>query len=266
MELRIEPYQLAERPQFNYAELKAAVEEKMALYEAAIYTDDKIKEAKADKAALNKLRKALNDERIAREREYMQPFAEFKAQVNEIIGIIDKPIKAIDVQVRDFEDRKKAEKRAAIYDYWQETGAPEWLHSCKAQWLNTSYSMKTIKAEIDANIEQAEKDLAVIRALPMYAFDAEEYYKGTQSLAEAVSKAHRLQERDARKAAWEAERQRMADEAASLKNPQRAEPEPADLPTEPHREWIAFQAYLTPEEARALGQYMKSNGIQYKAV
>lgn len=268
MELRIEPYQLAERPQFNYAELKAAVEEKMALYAAAIYSDDQIKQAKTDKTALNKLRKALNDERIKREREYMQPFAEFKAQVNEIIGIIDKPVAAIDRQVKDFEERKRAEKQQAIIEYWEETGAPEWLHTIKSSWLNASYSMKTIKAEIDANIEQAEKDLAVIRALPEYAFEAEDCYKGTQSLAEAVSEAHRLQEQAARKAAFEAQQAaKAAEEPATIRNPQRVEPEiRTEAPAQPKREWIAFQALLSTEEARALGQYMKSNGIQYKAV
>lgn len=264
MELRIAPYQPAEAPQFNYAELKAMLEEKMALYEAAIYSDDQIKEAKADKAALNKLRKALNDERIKREREYMEPFNAFKAQINELIAIVDRPVAAIDVKVKDYEERKKAEKRAEIYDYWKEAGAPEWLHTIKASWLNASYSMKTIKAEIDAAIEQAEKQLAVIRKLPEYAFEAEEHYKVNHSLDAAISEAYRLQEQAARKAAQEAEKQRTAEEAeATVRNPQRAEPE---IGTEPQREWIAFQALLTPEEARALGQYMKSNGIQYKAV
>lgn len=260
MELRIAPYKPAEAPKFNYAELKAAVEERMTFYAAAIYSDDQIKEAKADKAALNKLRKALNDERIKREREYMQPFAEFKAQINEIISIIDKPVQAIDAQVKAFDERRKEERRTAISDYWNCTGAPEWMHSCKPSWLNASYSMKTIQAEIDANIEQATKDLAVIRKLPEYAFEAEEHYKGTQSLSEAISEAHRLKEMALRKSAHEAE-----------KAAQQAEPEPAALPTEPkreipEREWIAFKALLTPEEAKALGNYMKSNGIQYKAV
>lgn len=268
MELRIAPYQPAEAPQFNYAELKAAVEEKMALYAAAIYTDDQIKEAKADKAALNKLRKALNDERIKREREYMQPFAEFKAQVNEIIGIIDRPVAAIDAQVKDFEERKKAEKRAEIYDYWMEVNAPEWLQTIKPSWLNASYSMKTVKAEIDVFVKQAEKQLEVIRKLPEFAFEAEEHYKIHHSLDAAIGEAYRLQEQAARKAALEAQQAaKAAEEAATVRNPQRAEPEiSADPPVEPVREWIAFQALLSTEEARALGQYMKSNGIQYKAV
>ena len=51
------------------------------LYEITSASDEKIKEAKADKANLNKLKKALNEERIRREREYMEPFNDFKAKV-----------------------------------------------------------------------------------------------------------------------------------------------------------------------------------------
>ena len=260
MELRVKPYTLPEALSCNYEELKGYVLEKAAQYETVVYTEDQVKVAKEDRAALNKLKKALNDERIRREREFMQPFATFKAQINELIGIIDRPVQAIDDQVKAFDERRKEERRTAISDYWKGTGAPEWMHSCKPSWLNASYSMKTIQAEIDANVAQAEKDLAVIRKLPEYAFEAEEHYKATQSLSEAISEAHRLKEMALRKAAYEAE-----------KAAQQAEPEPTAQTAEPkraipEREWIAFKALLTPEEAKALGNYLKTNGILYKAV
>ena len=60
-----------------------------------MYTDDQIKNAKSDRADLNKLKKALNDERIRCEKEYMQPFNIFKAQIDGIIKIIDKPVELI---------------------------------------------------------------------------------------------------------------------------------------------------------------------------
>ena len=74
MELKVNEYQLPEQILFNYEELKAELTEKVQHYETLVYTDDQIKEAKADRATLNKLKKALSDERIRREREYMQPF------------------------------------------------------------------------------------------------------------------------------------------------------------------------------------------------
>lgn len=269
MELRVQPYSAPQSIAWNYEEVKAKLLEKAAEYEAIVYTDDQVKVAKADRANLNKFKKALNDERIRLEREYMQPFSVFKSQVAEIISIIDRPVHAIDKQVKDFEERQKAEKREAIYTYWEGTGAPSWLYKIKPSWLNASYAMNTIQAEIDAAIEQANKDLEIIRALPAYAFEAEEHYKDTLSLAEAVRKANNLQEMALRKAAYEAEQaKRLAEQpSATVRESQTVEPAPAaDLPTEPKREWIAFQALLTPDEAKALGNYMKTHGIQYKAV
>ena len=107
MELRVNEVTIPEKISFNYEELKAELTEKVAFYETLVYTDDQVKDAKADRATLNKLKKTLNDERIRREKEYMQPFNEFKAQVNEIIGIIDKPIAVIDKQVKELKIRRK---------------------------------------------------------------------------------------------------------------------------------------------------------------
>lgn len=88
MELKVNEYQLPEQILFNYEELKAELTEKVQHYETLVYTDDQIKEAKADRATLNKLKKALSDERIRREREYMQPFNEFKSRINEILALL----------------------------------------------------------------------------------------------------------------------------------------------------------------------------------
>lgn len=275
MELKMQPYQVPEAVSFNYEELKTALIEKTKLYETIVYSEDQIKFAKEDRAGLNRLKKALNDERIRQEKEYMQPFTTFKAQINEIIGIIDKPVQAIDKQVKAFEEHQKEEKYKKIAAYWHEVLAADKVpagirfdHLFSEKWLNASVSMKSIQEAIDAKIEQFDKDLAVIRSLPAYTFEAKEVYLSSLDLAKAVSEAHRLEETAKRKAAYEAEQaQRKAEQAATIAKKETVEPEPvADMPAEPKREWIAFQAYLTPDEARALGQYMKSNGIKYKAV
>lgn len=52
----------------------------------------------------------MNDEQILRKKEYMQPFNAFKAQINEIIGIIDKPVAVIDAQIKEYEEKQKKEK------------------------------------------------------------------------------------------------------------------------------------------------------------
>ena len=67
MELKVNEVQIPDAISFNYDELKQELAEKVSMYETMVYTEEQIKEAKADKASLNKLKKALNDERIKRE-------------------------------------------------------------------------------------------------------------------------------------------------------------------------------------------------------
>lgn len=299
MELRIEPYATPEQILFNYEELKEMLLEKASHYEAIVYTDDQIQMAKADRANLNRLKKALNDERIKREREYMESFNVFKAQVNEIIGIIDKPCAVIDRRVKEFEERAKEEKRYAIEAYWQEIlqagKIPAGIcfdHLFNEKWLNASVKMPAIVKEITAKLEQIENDLAVIENLPAYAFEAHEVYINTLDLGKAVSEANRLREVAEKKAAWEAEQARQRAEYLAEQERKRAEAEaaaaairpaePAEIPCtpdtpctphvadrqpeEPKKQWIGFQALLSADDAKALKAFFIEREIQYKAI
>lgn len=294
MELRIEPFKTPEQILFNYEELKEMILEKASHYEVLVYTDEQIQIAKADLANLRRLKKALNDERIRREREYMESFNVFKAQVNEIIGIIDKPCAVIDQRVKEFDERTKEEKRHAIEAYWQEILQADKIpagitfnHLFNEKWLNASVKMSAIAKEITAKLEQIENDLAVIENLPSYAFEAKEIYINTLDLGKAVSEANRLRELAEKKAAWEAEQaRRKAEELAEWERKQ-AEAEAAAIkptvmtnindpddienirptqPEEPQKQWIGFQALLSVDDAKALKAFFTERNIQYKAI
>ena len=279
MELRIEPYATPEQISFNYEELKEMLLQKASHYEALVYTDEQIKDAKADRANLNRLKKALNDERIKREKEYMESFNVFKKQINEVISIIDKPCAVIDRQIKEFEEAQKEEKMRLIEDFWNSCELPATIHLGQImdqKWLNASVSMKSIQAEINARLEQIAKDLVVIENLPAYAFEAKEVYINALDLGKAVSEANRMRETAEKKSAWEAEQERRKAEAeaAAIKPTQPATTPDTPCtpwgaehqPEEPQREWVKFQAFMTVDEAKALGQYMRDHRIQYKAV
>lgn len=277
MELKINEVALPAPITFNYEELRAELLSKVSVYETMVYTEDQVKEAKADRAALNRLKKALNDERIRQEKDYMQPFNTFKAQVGELVKIIDKSVSVVDKQVKEFEEQQKAEKLKAIEEYWHSVLAdnkvPETVSFKQIlddKWLNASVSMKSIQGAIDGKLEQMAKDLAVIADLPSYSFEARECYMDTLDLAKAVSEAHRLQEQAEKGAAWEAEQQKRKEEAAAapIKSTQVTANinDPDDIENCPVRQWIGFQALLSADEARALGAWLRGNGIKYKAI
>ena len=218
MELKINGMQLPGPISFNYEELKQEIESKVSMYTTLVYTDEQIQEAKKDKAALNKLKTALNDERIRMEREYMVPFNTFKAQINEIIRIIDKPVKLIDQQVKGHEEKQKQEKKAQIERYWHDHSNDNaaWVQFTaifSEKWLNASVSMKSIQGEIDSRLEQIENDLATLQNLPEFGFEATQIYKSTLDINKALNEGRRLSEIAKAKAEREAEIAKLAAEA-----------------------------------------------------
>lgn len=275
MELKIESYQLPAALSFNYDELKADLLAKVAKYENLVYTDEQIAEAKTDKANLNKLKKALNDERIRQEREYMKPFMDFKTKINEIIGIIDQPVQIIDRQVQEFEDQRKQKKMTEIGAYFnQHEERPEWLNFKQIfneKWLNASTSMKSIKLAIDEKLGQIKLEMKTLEALPEFAFEAVECYKKTLNISMAIEEGKRLAEIQKRKA--EAEEQRKQREAEEKARKEAAALQPAPVETvqpvaqqqaeAPAGEWITFKAFLTAEQAAALGAFFREHGIKY---
>lgn len=278
MELKITDFQAPGKISFNYEELKQQIQTRAADYASLVYTDDQIANAKKDRADLNRLKKALNDERIRQEKEFLQPFNEFKAQVKELCGIIDVATTSVDKQVKEFEDQKKAEKLNAIGEYWHSVLAADKIPAAvsfrmifESKWLNASVSMKSIQEAIDGKIEQIAKDLAVIGSLPSYAFEARECYLDTLDLAKAVSEAHRLQEQAETRAAWEAEQQKRKEEAvaAAAVRPTQVMTninDSDDIESLPASQWVSFQAFLSADEAKALGAWLRINGIRYKAI
>lgn len=293
MELRVNEVAIPEKISFNYEELKAELTEKVAFYETLVYTDDQVKDAKADRATLNKLKKTLNDERIRREKEYMQPFNEFKAQVNEIIGIIDKPIAVIDKQVKEFEDQKKANKQNAIEELFAGMGFQSFVTLEKIwdpKWLNASTSMKSIEEQMRSRMYQIGDDVLTLHNLPEFGFEATEVYKQTLDINKAIKEAQRMAEitkakaeaearrkaeEETRKAAEEARRkaeERAAEEqraamAKAMTPPEDAQPAPVEeSQPEPQKMVVKFEVELTTEDATALREFFQSRNITFRAI
>lgn len=277
MELRIEQYQLPEKILFNFEELKKEITAKTAHFETLVYTEEQIKDAKADKAALNKLKKALNDECIKREREYMQSFNEFKGQINEIIGIIDRSVIAVDKQVKAYEEHTKQLKKEAIIGIYEGFGFPEWVDFYKIfdeKWLNATVKEKAIEEALRSRFEQIAADLATLASLPEFGFEASEEYKRTLDINRAIAEGRRLAEIQKRKAEQEAAR-KAAEEAEAKANdigiatfgnaPDITEQIPIEE-EEINKQWLAFRALLSVEDAQALKELFLTRNIKFEAI
>lgn len=291
MELRVNEVAIPEKIDFNYEELKAELTSKVSFYETLVYTDDQIKDAKADKANLNKLKRALNDERIRREKEYMQPFNVFKAQINEIIGIIDKPIAVIDEQVKAFDEKRKAEKQKAIEELFFQIGFQNFVTLEKIwdpKWLNASVSMKSIEDQMKSKMYEIGNGVLTLSQLPEFGFEATEVFKETLDINKAISEAKRMSEiakakaeaearrkaeEEARKAEEERRAQKQAAEeqraamAQAMTPPEDVQPTPVqESQPEPQKMVVKFEVELTTEDATALREFFQSRNITFRAI
>lgn len=299
MELKVNNFSVPSTITFNFEELKQELEEKAGFYTNLVYTDEQIKEAKADKASMNKLKKALNDERIRMEKEYMKPFTEFKAQVNEIIAIIDKPVNAIDTQIKAYEDKCRQDKQVAIEQYFAEIEKPEWLTLraiADPKWLNASVTLKSVKAAIDEKVQQIIKDMEMLSKIPEFGFEATEVYKTTLNVNKAFDEANRMAEIARRKRERE-EAERLAAEKAAAEAAEKAALEVTQVENEPEQAevesvqdefimpdfdndmpsgeeciipesgtYMTFKALLTTEDKANLMQWMKDRMIQFEVL
>ena len=267
MQLELKPYELPGVPQFNYEELKTVLTEKCHHYETVVYTDDDIKQAKSDRADLNKLKKALNDERIRLEKEYMIPFKTFKAQIDEIISIIDKPAALIDSRVKEFEQKKKEEKKQQIAELFAEFNFPDYITLEKIwddAWLNSSCSMSRVKEDFKTVAYKDEKAVSMLKELPEFSFEALEYYKKCLDVTQAMEKATEYSRMEkAKKAAAE----KKIEEAEVREEIPMSDPEPVEVEqTDEPRFWVSFRAYLTPSDATELRAFFDYNKIQFEAI
>lgn len=228
---------------WNFEELRDNLTTALADYQSRVYTEDNIADAKEDRAKLNKLAKAINDERISREKEYMQPFNTFKEQAKELCDLIDTASSGIKEQLDAFEEKRIAERQERIEALYMDITSNYDLpfltleKIMSEKWLNKSTNEKAIISEITERCEQIVKDLAVIRKMPRYAFEAEQAYKTCLDLNTALEEGERM-----------ANVQEAKSKVVAGDNSEKFE--------------ISFKCELTLSQAKALSEFCKTNGIK----
>lgn len=94
----------------NLEALKAELQPKLDFYKSLVVTEDGIKAAKEDKAKLNKLKKAIDEQRIAVKKKCLEPYETLEKECKEVEKPILEAVKAIDDQIKVFDEEEKNRK------------------------------------------------------------------------------------------------------------------------------------------------------------
>lgn len=266
----MEELQLPKEIDFNFEEIKKELSEKVKTYESLVYTDETIKEAKEDRAKLNKFKEALETKRKDVKNTCLVPYQAFEIKMKELTGLVDIPIKSIDEQVKSYEQRLKDEKQVEIETYFNEK-----IGSLKdsltlsmifdSKWLNLTVKKTQVFEQIDQKIEKISLDLDTIDDLKNEdGCILRDYYLRTLDITATFREKNRLEE--LRKVAMQkAEAQEAVKEKIiePITGPIQNQVEQFPNNAEQKIYYRKFFVRGTKEQLIAVAQFMDNNGIEY---
>lgn len=190
-------------------------------YKGVVVTDDdnQYKEAKSQRAEINKIIKALDDERKKVKKTYEEPIKVFESEFKALKSIADEAAKELDDNIKAVEQLrrdKKAEEVEALMEQYSE-GLPI---DRRSQWLNQTYRVADIIDDIKSDVRmlkqeklQRDEDVKTIQtACDMAGLEADgwiaNYYSGTplNVVINAISDVHkRRKQREEEEAQKQAE-------------------------------------------------------------
>ena len=272
----------------DFESLKAELTEKVSVYAKIVYTDETIKDAKKDRAALNKLAKAIADKRKIEKDNILERFRKFEGECKELETLVTKASGNIDAQVKEYEQGVKERKKAEIVKIWESFNIEEVELDLffNDKWLNTTTSLEMVKKEMESLINGYKANLEALKTLP-FAFEAQEYYKKTLNLAEAIQRSKEAEEIQRKKE--EKERLEREKWLSDLKNKeqtpaaekseiegqevikdlapvQETPKEEAAAAPEEATTWVSFSALLSVNTAKMLKEFLDNNNIEFRRI
>ena len=246
---------------FNFEEMKQFLSERLEEYRAAVFTDESIKDAKKYIAMLRKEQQAFKSRISDVKKEYIRPFEEFKKTADELVILYDEPINFIDGQVKDYEERRKEEKRQKIdeiYDAAVPEDLKEYIPLSKIyneRWENATFKENDVVKEIKEVSVSVSSAISTITGMHSDAVPkALSAYKNDLSLTAAISyinnfeaqKAEILRKEQERQHQEELERVRREErERIAAEQKAAAEKEAADRKAEEEKAVAVEQARET---------------------
>lgn len=263
----------------NIQLLKQELADRLDYYKSLIVTEDGIKDAKADKANLNKLKTAIDSQRKEAKRQTMALYEPLERECKELLAMIDEPIAAIDGQLKAFDEKKKAEKLAALTEFFEQINTLDFVkleHVLNPKWGNVTAKLDALKDEMSGAVQAIVDDYAEIKKLyadsPMLTAIVQRFettLDKSAALAYAAEIERKEQARKEHEAAEQAAReQQMIAPEKNEPTPQGpADPIVTEAPpqAEPTGR-VTFAVTGTKSQIIALRDFMKQNNIVFTVI
>lgn len=202
-EIEVKKYELPKLEIKNYDEILEQAKKDTEKYQKYIVTKVTLDEDTKKRAELNKTAKAINDRRLAIEKEISQPIKEFKSKCDAIKNLYEESSSLLDKQIKVFEEQEKQSRKEKIEVIFNENIKElanvlsfdsvfneKWLN--KESWKDGKFALEN---ELIEKIDVIRKDLITIESLNSeYEIELKNDYLTHFELGEVIRKNNKLQE------------------------------------------------------------------------
>lgn len=261
--------------EFNKEEIKNYINNNLEKYQGLIYDDNSIKSAKTDRSTLNNFKNALDTKRKEIKNKCLEPYNDFESSIKELIALIDQPLLAIDDQVKEFESRKKAEKRDQameiyneIFEEFQEVISFNSIED--KRWQNTTFDIKDVRSDIERIYSNIQTGVKIIKDKKSeFETTLLDVFFTTRDLDLVLRKEESLKK--AKEAMLEADRLKADKVNTQTVYIKPVEPlrntisvEPIETVNTDDGRWYNFSLFMKQEKVNELKEWIKENKIEIR--
>lgn len=239
----------------GFDELRIDLKNRLNKYNSLVVTENAIQDAKSDRANLNKLKKAINDEKIKLKKE---AFDNFENQCKDLVALIDEAVGNIDTQVKIFEQKAKDNKLMKLKDMWagkEIANIIEYEQVHNEKWLNASATEASIDKAMNEIVEKYNSDVNILSSFIQsdeeYKYGIELYNKSLD-LSSVINKI--------------TDRRNIIKEHEESKNNVENSPATTDFVNSSIIHTLGFIINANRTQIKALNEFMKFNGIKFKQI
>ena len=154
----------------NMNEFKQYALDMKEFYSTLTFNDEQLKEAKTERASVNKIVKKVADYRKEIVNKFNEPLENFVNTAKEVEALLKDASSCIDVQVKKYEEEEKENKKAECENLFNEMiGDLSELVSFEKvfnnRWLNKTTKMSEVESDIKPIIEKINSGLNAIKEL-----------------------------------------------------------------------------------------------------
>lgn len=202
----------------NIAEAKEYALSLKEYYGTLVFNDDQLKEAKDERASINKLVKSIADYRKNIVAEFKKPIEQFETTAKETEKILKETSDFVDVQVKNFENKEKEKKREEIEKIYnaqieelKDVISINQLFNDK--WLNKGTTLQSIEDEIKSRLDDIRSGLKAIEELHSeFELEIKNTYLQDFDLSKAIIKNNQLKEQKERLSKVEEKKEEIVQE------------------------------------------------------